>query len=44
MANKKLMLDAGHYFDTAGKRTPDGIREWTLNDAVCRYIAENLKD
>lgn len=41
---KKLVLDAGHYLETAGKRTPDGVREWTLNNAVCKYIAEYLKN
>lgn len=44
MANKKLVLDAGHYLETPGKRTPDGVREWTLNDKVCKYIGEYLKD
>lgn len=29
-------------YHTPGKRTPDGIREWTLNSAVCGYIAEYL--
>lgn len=32
----KIALDAGHGINTAGKRTPDGIREWTLNDRVLR--------
>lgn len=40
---KKLVLDAGHYLEEPGKRTPDGVREWTLNNAVCNYIAEYLK-
>lgn len=40
----KIGLDAGHGLNTPGKRTPDGIREWTLNNAVCNYIAENLKE
>ena len=43
MTNKKLVLAAGHYLETPGKRTPDGVREWTLNNAVCNYIAEYLK-
>lgn len=30
----KIALDAGHGLKTSGKRTPDGIREWTLNDKV----------
>jgi N-acetylmuramoyl-L-alanine amidase len=41
---KKLVLAAGHYLETPGKRTPDDIREWTLNNAVCNYIAEYLKN
>lgn len=40
---KKVYLDAGHGINTAGKRTPDGIREWSLNNKVCVYIAEYLK-
>lgn len=35
MANNKIGLDAGHGLKTAGKQTPDGIKEWTLNDKVC---------
>jgi N-acetylmuramoyl-L-alanine amidase len=31
----KIGLDAGHGLKTAGKQTPDGIKEWTLNDKVC---------
>ena len=30
----KIALDAGHGLKTAGKQTPDGIKEWTLNDKV----------
>lgn len=43
MENKKLVIAAGHYYGTAGKRTPDGVREWTLNNAVCNFIAEYLQ-
>lgn len=39
----KIALDAGHYLGTAGKRTPDGIKEFVLNNAVCNYIEEYLK-
>lgn len=39
----KLGLDAGHGLNTPGKRTPDGIREWTLNDKVCNHIENLLK-
>lgn len=30
----KIVLDAGHGFNTAGKRTPDGEREWSFNNVV----------
>ena len=35
MAIPKIGLDGGHGLKTAGKQTPDGIKEWTLNDKVC---------
>ena len=44
MANKKIAIDCGHGINTAGKRTPDGIREWTLNDAVRDKLVVMLKD
>ena len=48
MANKVLVLDAGHGYNTYGKRTKSTLgkvyREWTLNDKVCDYIAQYLKD
>ena len=34
MAKIKIALDAGHGLKTAGKQTPDGIKEWTINDKV----------
>ncbi|MBR4761176.1 MAG: N-acetylmuramoyl-L-alanine amidase [Clostridia bacterium] len=37
-------LDAGHGLYTAGKQTPDGIKEWRLNDDVCDIIEEMLSD
>lgn len=40
----KIGLDAGHGLHTSGKQTPDGIKEWTLNDKVCDKIADILKD
>lgn len=40
----KIALDAGHGLKTAGKQTPDGIKEWTLNDSVCDYITAILAD
>ena len=30
----KIGLDAGHGINTAGKQTPNGIKEWNINDAV----------
>ena len=30
----KIGLDAGHGLNTAGKQTPDGIKEWYINDKV----------
>ena len=44
MAKIIIALDAGHGLKTAGKRTPDGINEWTFNDAVCDYVAVDLKE
>ncbi|MBO5321498.1 MAG: N-acetylmuramoyl-L-alanine amidase [Clostridia bacterium] len=38
----KIALDAGHGLNTAGKQTPDGIKEWSLNDKVCDKIQELL--
>lgn len=40
----KIGLDAGHGLKTAGKQTPDGIKEWTLNDKVRDKIVNYLKD
>lgn len=33
----KIMLDAGHGYDTPGKRSPDGMREYEFNRAVAAY-------
>lgn len=48
MANKILVLDAGHGYNTSGKRTKATLgkqyREWSLNNSVCNYIAQYLKD
>lgn len=40
----KIGLDAGHGLKTAGKQTPDGIKEWTLNDKVCDKVQAYLAD
>lgn len=39
----KIALDAGHGLYTAGKQTPDGIKEWTLNDKVRDKVVDILK-
>ena len=44
MANKKVALDCGHGLKTAGKQTPDGIKEWTLNDKVRDKVVLLLAD
>lgn len=44
MATKIIALDAGHGLKTAGKQTPDGIKEWTLNDKVRDKVVDMLKD
>jgi len=41
---KKIVLDAGHGYNTLGKRTPKDMREWTMNDAICRYTVSFLAD
>lgn len=45
----KLALGAGHGLKTAGKRChksldPNETREWWLNDRVCDYVEDGLKD
>ena len=38
----KIALDCGHGLKTAGKQTPDGIKEWTLNDKVRDKVVSYL--
>ena len=38
----KIGLDAGHGLTTSGKQTPDGIKEWTLNDKVRDKVVKIL--
>lgn len=38
----KIAWDAGHGYNTPGKRTPDGEREWTFNDKVGRAFANEM--
>lgn len=40
----KIALDAGHGLNTAGKQTPDGIKEWDLNDKVRDNVVAILAD
>jgi N-acetylmuramoyl-L-alanine amidase len=39
----RIVIDAGHGPETAGKRSPDGsLREYQFNSAVARYVADAL--
>ena len=38
-----IALDAGHGLKTPGKRTPNGIQEWLLNDAVRDEVVNHCK-
>lgn len=38
----KIMLDAGHGYNTPGKRSPDGMREFEFNSAVSNYTKQLL--
>lgn len=40
----KIALDAGHGLKTPGKQTPDGIKEWSLNDKVRDKVIAILRD
>lgn len=40
----KIALDAGHGLKTPGKQTPNGIKEWTLNDAVRDKVVSILSE
>ena len=40
----KIALDAGHGLKTAGKQTPNGVKEWTLNDKVRDRVVKLLAD
>lgn len=44
MAKYKVALDAGHGKHTAGKRTPDGEREWTFNNTVLLAAKDELSN
>ena len=38
-----IALDAGHGLYTPGKQTPNGVKEWTLNDKVRDKVAAILR-
>ncbi|WP_299743975.1 N-acetylmuramoyl-L-alanine amidase [uncultured Rossellomorea sp.] len=38
----KIMLDAGHGYETPGKRTPDGMREYEFNRDVAAFCRNEL--
>lgn len=40
----KIILDAGHGYETAGKRTPDGMREYEFNRVVANYAKKMLEE
>lgn len=44
MADLIIALDAGHGLKTAGKQTPDGIKEWFIDDKVCDCATEILSE
>ena len=44
MADLIIAFDGGHGLKTAGKRTPDGINEWLINDKVLDYATEYLSE
>lgn len=40
---KKILIDAGHGFDTPGKRSPDGkFREYAFNRIIAQAIVKHL--
>lgn len=40
----KIMIDAGHGYNTPGKRSPDGMREFEFNRAVAAYSKQLLEN
>lgn len=39
----RIMLDAGHGYNTAGKRTPDGMREYEFTRVVSNFAKQLLE-
>lgn len=40
----KIGLDCGHSKNTKGKQTPNGIKEWDLNNVIRKRVISILKD
>lgn len=40
----KIAYGAGHGFNTAGKRSPNGEREWSFNNKVALAFEKNIKN
>ena len=38
----KIILDAGHGYNTPGKRTPDGVKEYEINRSIANYLKDIL--
>lgn len=38
----KIVLDAGHGYNTPGKRTPDGMKEYEFNRVVAEFARQEL--
>lgn len=38
----KIVIDAGHGINTSGKRSPDGMREFSFNSVVANYMKAEL--
>ena len=38
-----IVLDAGHGYNTLGKRSPDGLKEYEINRSIASYIRTYLK-
>lgn len=39
----KIMIDAGHGYQTHGKQTPDGMKEYIFNRSVAAHLKNYLK-
>ncbi|WP_337102312.1 N-acetylmuramoyl-L-alanine amidase [Paenibacillus sp. YIM B09110] len=45
VTNMKIVIDAGHGLQTAGKRCPDdSMREFAFNSVVARYVRDTLAE